>query len=307
MELIRIVYIVGVLVVVSVAVTFVLFRNGKRVGRIRRLATTLGRSRGTSEELRAYPLTQEEATWASLNRRVGLKSKVAGVGFAVLTAVLLVLSQVTQSIVFEIDSLVAFLAALVLLLSEPRRRVHASLVDAILSSNEMSIADFAAKESDTYEYVPRTKGVSGVILTPASHAGLHLAAGNGVLRVTPPGRALAELFMREAGVSSPTFESLQASLPQVISENFGLANSARLTREGDLVRVVLGRPSFECPCSNGGLAGRSGVVGCTVGSFIAVLVCAAEGRSLELQSCQRDSNSDTLEIAMRLESGEGKQ
>ena len=301
-------YIFWAAVVLIACAAFILFWNEGGIRRFRKRAEVPEGFRRAPREPSANaakPTTR--VTWASLNARVGLKSKVAGVGFAVLTAVLLILSQLTQSIVFEIDSLVAFLAALVLLFSEPRRRVHGSLIDAILSSNEMSIADFAAKESDTYEYVPEARGVSGVVLTPQDHTGFRPDAESQVLRITPPGRALAELFAREAGVLDPTFESLEASLPQVVRENFGLASTVSLAREGDLIKVVLGKPSFECPCQNGGLAGKSGVVGCTVGSFVAVLVCTAEGLPLELNGCQRDGLSDTLEISMRLKLREGKQ
>ncbi len=247
-----------------------------------------------------------EATWSSLYRRVGTKSRIAGLGFALLTVVFLVLSYYTQFVVFEIDSIVTFLACIILLFSEPRRKVQARLIDAILSSSGKVTAELAATRSEKFEYVPGTGGVSGVTLLPSNAPEASSKGNDGGLPITPPGKALAELFLREAGISRPTFESLEASLPQVVTENFGLANTIKLVRRDDSIKITLGAPSFECPCQSAGLAGKPGVLGCTVGSFFAVLACAAEGRPLELQGCVRDNASDTLELIMRLEGAGGK-
>jgi hypothetical protein len=238
-------------------------------------------------------------TWASLTQSVGRKSWVAGVGFVGLTVVLLLASYFTGLVVFEIDSIVSFLAAVVLLFSEPKRKVQPSVLDAILSSTERSISDLASRESSAFEYVPVGPGVPGVLVEPLANG---KPGGPGI---TPPGRALAELFSRETGVVKPTFASLDASLPGVVTETFGLARGMRFAHSEDSVKVVLGAPSFECPCGNGDGRGGSGVPGCTVASFFAVLVCSSAERPLSLESCRRDSASDTWEVSMRLEKKAG--
>lgn len=254
------------------------------------------RMKGTRS--RPFRIRNGGETWASLYSKVGSRSKFAGIVFAGLTSVLLVLSFLTQYIVFEIDSILAFLVSIVLLFSDPRRRVQSPVMDAILDSSGRSIQELAVKQSEQYEYLPAAKGVSGVVLVP-------VMASNGILKidgseasyVTPPGRALAELFVKVVGLPYPSINSLEASLPRVVTENFGLARSMRLFRNGDSVTMSLGSPSFKCPCGEGRVE-RKGVAGCPVASFLAVLVCAAEGRPLILSECSRDSAADTWQVSM---------
>lgn len=245
----------------------------------------------------------DHTPWASLYKRIGSKSKLAGLVFAILTTGLLILSTITQFIVFEIDSIIAFLATLVLLFSEPRKTVQARVIDAVLDSSERSIADLAAREADSFEYLPEKDGIAGVVMVPVAQVPVSqgkLSLVSGGSRITPPGRALAVLFAREAGVSTPSIDSLEASLPRIMTENFGLANSVMLSVDDASVRVLLGSPSFECPCSADGLTAKSGVPGCTVASFLAVLVCASTRRPLMLEGCARDAKADTWEVRMKL-------
>lgn len=282
----------GVLVVAVLASQF--RRRGSKPRPI--AAATPGKPLFT--EVKPAPSTVENQQWSSIYRRVGTRSKYAGVGFVILTAILLLLSYLTQYIVFEIDSIIAFLAALVLFFSEPRRRVQTRVMDAILNSNQRSVAELAARQSDAYEYVPAASGVSGVNLSPVQSNPAHnekSAPG-----FTPPGRALAELFVREAGIPVPSFDALEASLPQVVTENFGLARSAKLIRKDNTITLLLESPSFECPCRNDTDSPGSGVPGCTVASFLAVLVCAAESKPLMLTECSKDQSKDTWQVSVHL-------
>ena len=60
------------------------------------------------------------SVFSKLYGRVGRYSRYAGIGFIVLSVVFLVIAVSDQFIVFEIDSIVAFLAAIVLLFKDPR-------------------------------------------------------------------------------------------------------------------------------------------------------------------------------------------
>lgn len=240
--------------------------------------------------------------WAVTTARVGKRSRVAGVGFVALTVVLLLLSYWTKAVVFEIDSVVSFLMVLVLFFSEPRRKVQPRLLDAVLSSTERSIAELANAQYPGFNYVPGARGYSGVVMVPIADG---KASSGTKVAVTPPGRAMAELFARETGILNPTMESLDASLPGVVTETFGLAGRAELEQKGDSVRVMLGAPSFECSCVDGVQTPHPGVPGCTVASFFAVLVCASAQRRISLMECKRDRDADTWEVSMQLEQREG--
>lgn len=246
--------------------------------------------------------SSNDTVWTSLNKRVGSWSRFVGLSFGILTIVFLLLSYLTQSIIFEIDSIVTFLAAAVLLFSEPRKRVNVRVLDAILTSSDRTIADLAAEGFNMYAYVPAEKGVSGVVIVAVereSGTG-KAAAGDGMVQITPPGRSLAELFVRDVGIIEPSFDALEASLPSMITESFGLADSVKLSHEKGSVRVVLRAPFFDCPCSDMQDKRRSGVVGCTIASFLAVLVCASSKSPLSLMRCVRDHDADTWEVSMSL-------
>lgn len=242
---------------------------------------------------------QTPAGWYPERRKVGNASRNAGFAFAGITAGFLVLAYITQSIIIEIDSLVSFLAAAVLLLSDPKQRVEASVLDAVLSSSNSALADFEASRETSFVYTQKGSGVAGVVaslqLSPDSSGS---AAGRNSMEVTPPGRALANLFTREAGIAKPTLESIEASLSVTLREELGLSDSASFRREGDSVTVTLSRPSFECGCRSG--PARSGVLGCTIGSFLAVLACAAAEAPVTLSSCSRDLDKDTWAVSMSI-------
>jgi len=243
-----------------------------------------------------------------LRKRLGLYSRFAGIGFIALSIIFLVLSVYDQFIVFEVDSVVAFVAAIVLLLRDPRSKVEATVFDASQVSTNQAIGDLSTRLRTDFHYVPNGDGVAGVELV-ASGSSRVGAQGGGQKggpsgasspgTVTPPGRGLAILFTREEGLKKVTMRDLNDSLTSALREGFGLASSAQITEEENRVKVVLKHPTSSCGCADSD--GGPGRIGCTVASFIAVLVAAATNRPLSLEGCKTDSETDTRTVAMRLE------
>jgi len=241
--------------------------------------------------------------FARLYSRVGRNSRIAGVGFIALSILLLILSIYDQFIVFEVDSVVAFVIAVVLLFRDPRVRVQAGVLDAMLLSSSQTTAELASHTSG-YAYLPLGESVEDVVVVP-THSGFFDLPSEDLRRseekIAPPGRALATLFLRESGLTQVTMDGLAASLPRVIHEGLGLADSLSVRDQGDRVEVILRGPAFVCGArSDGTSPGPRGVVGCTVASFFAVLYSSASKKLVVLEDCVRDETTDIWSIVLNL-------
>jgi len=253
-----------------------------------------------------------ETALYGLRKRLGLYSRFAGLGFVVLSVVFLILSVYDQFIVFEVDSVAAFVAAMVLLFRDPHSRVESSVLDAAQLSSDQAIQELSARLKKAFRYVPTGDGVAGVELVASSSRrnasrdslpnsdspGVASPAGSAVL--TPPGRGLAVLFAREEGLKKVTMGALRVSLTDALRDDFGLARSAEIVEEGERVEVVLHHPASGCACKvpeDGG----PGRIGCTVASFLAVLVSAATDSPLSLEGCKNDRDSETWTVTMHLD------
>jgi len=147
-------------------------------------------------------MSQAES-FAKLYSRVGRNSRFAGAAFVILSIAFLVLSVYDQFIVFEVDSVLAFLVAVVLLFRDTGARVQPAVMGAMLLSSEKAIAELTS-EAGGYTYLPLGASVEDVVVVPSRLAAQRPLAGNphppdGMM--TPPGRALAILFFRESGLT----------------------------------------------------------------------------------------------------------
>jgi len=238
----------------------------------------------------------------TLYKRVGTRSKIYGIGFAGLSAAFLLLSLPSQSIVLQVDSVVAFLAAIVLLFKDPRKRVQTPALDALLLSSGKTMAELSGQRGIWFAYEQRGEKVSDVLAIPSQvEGGSPLVVASELIprSVTPPGRGLAELFTRETGLKQITLDSLKVSLPEMMVDNFGLAESVELTLRDGLAEIVLQHPSTTCTCSEDPRRLR-GYLGCTIASSLAVMFCAATRQPVALQKCVHDEASDTWRIPMVL-------
>ncbi len=247
-------------------------------------------------------MSQAES-FAKLHSRVGRNSRIAGVGFVALSILFLILSVYDQFVVYEVDSVVAFIIAVVLLFRDPRARVQAGVLDAMQLSSSQAIAELAS-DADGYVYVPLGEDAEDVVVVATSSSSFSLSKEGlrpSQKRITPPGRALATLFLRESGLTHATMDGLAVSLPRIICENLGLADSLSIREKGDRVEVIMHGPASLCRQRSAGTDPASrGVVGCAVASFLAVLYSSASKRPVVLEDCAHDEATDTWSIGLNL-------
>jgi hypothetical protein len=240
-------------------------------------------------------------SFARLSSRVGRNSRIAGIVFLAASVSFLMLSVSDQFIVYEVDSLVAFLIGVVLLFRDPRARVQAGVLDAMMLSSGQAIAELASHDAG-YTYLPLGERVEDVVIVPTSPGSSSPPSGGlppPSKTITPPGRALATLFLRESGLTDATMDGLAVSLPRIVCEYLGLADSLSIRGEDDNVEVILHRPASVCrPRSDGTNPASRGVVGCTVASFFAILYSSASMRPVILEDCAHDEATDTWRIGL---------
>lgn len=244
-----------------------------------------------------------------LRQRLGLYSKFAGLGFIGLAVLFLVLAAYDQFIVFEVDSVIAFVAAIVLLFRDPRAKVGAKVLDASQSSADQAILELSNNMGTGFCYVPVGEGVRGVEVLPTgptsgSRGGLpngHSPVDTELTYgpITPPGKLLAEMFVRDSGLKTLSLSTLRASLSEAIRTDFELASSVEIQEDGERLRFVLHNPVSTCGRSDAS-PGAPGRVGCTMSSFFAVLACAATEQSLFLEGCSQDPQNETWTVTLRL-------
>jgi hypothetical protein len=247
------------------------------------------------------PPAGEESSWplSVLYRRIGKKQKVAGVGFVIASVFFLVLAVLLKSVVLEIDSVVSFAVAAILFLKESRNRVQSKVLGAIILSLGTTIAGLSSKAGSSFYYSPFGKEISDVAVV-GSPENMPTERQEDSFKVVPPGMGLATLFAREAEAGSITAETLSYLLPSVIRENFGLAEAVDVMTTEGRVEVVLRNPPALCSCQSEE-SRSTGVVGCTVSSFLAVLYTFASQGAVYLDRCSTDNESRTWRVSMSLQ------
>ena len=253
-------------------------------------------------------MSTNSTIFSKLFRSVGRYSRYAGLGFIALSILFLVLAVSNQFIVFEVDSIVAFLVAIFLLFRDPRARVQARVLDAILLSSDQTIEELAVSSKAGFAYVPAGNNVEDVVVVPAGLVKATMPNGAPTsepsLVITPPGRELARLYNRETGLTHVTMDALRISLSEMMRENFGLARSVSIDSKDDIVRITLHGASATCTCGSAGdQAASAGRIGCTLASFLAVLVATATERSTSLEPCVHDTSADNWVVSMSLGQG----
>jgi hypothetical protein len=245
----------------------------------------------------------DDGVFPRLFRSVGRHSRYAGLGFVALSIAFLVLAVYDGFVVFEVDSVIALLAAIFLLFRDPRARIQAGVLDAILITSDKAIAELTGSPIARFTYVTTGKSVDDVVVIPADYVEAPVpntgSPDTPPLIFTPPGRGLAKPYTRETGLTQLTMDALSASLSETMREGFGLARSVDIDSKDDGVKITLHGASATCNCV-GGPTQTAGTFGCTIASFLAVLVTTATKRSVTLERCVHEASMDTWTISMRL-------
>ncbi len=296
------------------------------------------------------------------------KSAAGAIVLSAVTVVFIVLSYRTGSLLFQFDSIVSFIAALILLFRDTSHTVQARVVNRILTSSHQMAADLSAYGlgGSSFLYVPEGRKVGDVMLVPvkegevptpsapaagegeagiqathgastppSSEGAFRLTSAGGTsdasggieaqkrtggagpedvaegkkttmsisnLKFTPPGRAMAELFLRDVALKDPTMDDIILAIPQALVDGFQLADSSIVraaSSDSDAIQVTLGRPVLTDSCSPPNKGG-TGIVGCEICSMLAVLFSSSTGRLVSLHGCAHDENSDTTTVSLHL-------
>lgn len=255
----------------------------------------------------------------SLRRDIGRRSRFGGVFFIALSILFLAISYKYPNYIVEVDSIVAFIAALVLLYKDRGQFVQLRVANRILNSSEDLIDALAESVSSdlTFRYVPKGPRISDVSLIgcteqPKAAEKREETSGDAetILKkvkggrqidernFVPVGRGLAQLFVREMGSRNSDLDSFINLFPSFFSENFGLSRSVNVTKIDDVhVEFSIMHPAL----ANSHLSSESEHrFGCITCSLIATLVCFITGREITVRDCSYDFKHDISIVKLEL-------
>lgn len=251
----------------------------------------------------------------SIHKMVGHRSRTAGIVLAIFSLVFLGLSlYFSSNIVFQIDSIVCLLAAIALFLRGERSSVQLRIVNRMLESSNQTLDEFSSftfGNSPNFSYVPMGDRVTDVSVVPnlqIERPATLETSMNGQSAVSalesdlvernliPPGRSLAELYLRELNIAIST-ELLTQSLGTILCERFELASSlsVKQSENEDTIEISLKRPALRHSCST---ASHGGIIGCPVSSMFAILFCYASKRIVHLDRCDYNSEKNEMKIIL---------
>ncbi len=234
----------------------------------------------------------EEKGAVILRRKRGRKSRTGAIVLLALSVALLVISYRFPNVLAEVDSVVAFGAAIVLIYKDTTQSVQLRVVDRILDSSQSEVtrlADLLKLSHSRAIHVLKGEKVAEVILELKPDIDI-------VVELVPPGRALAALYFREMARESPTLEDLANSMQSVFSESLGLSLSSSMQVNPDSATVKILQPVLKIPCSQSD--GPEDSLVSPVSSLLAVLICYVSKRSVWIEKCSQVENVTTIEYHM---------
>jgi hypothetical protein len=242
--------------------------------------------------------------------------------------------RVSNNVVFQIDSVLALVAAIIVLLRGHGSSVQIRVVDRMLSSYEKLISGFSrgALRTATFTYRPMGDDIVDVIVAvepPEQNRTSARAQSNGTISessqesitksdtspdpvipstLTPPGADLAELFLREMGVSNPSLESLIQSLNSVACGRLELAESVEAKRTGDAIEIVIEHPAITSSVSDldlkRGMDGNYftwlGLLGSPMASLFAVLFCESLKQDVRIKKSTYSEMDEVARISLEI-------
>jgi hypothetical protein len=326
----------------------------------------------------------KESSTSRFSRKYSV-SRIGAVALAMISLIFIALSYSYGNPVFEVNSIIAFVSAIVLMFKDQSQSIQIRVVNRMLSSSERLITELSSSGFGNvdFQYYPEGSNISEVVIVPSiassltptdvrvrpseakkefvdshhfgseepttgadlgedadsgfpdggmtvsskkssrSSPGEHrfsaayvfpartqITAEKGLQQVpvatksklVPPGRALAELIYREFQTEERlTPAQLARSLPNVLTQSFGLAVSASLSGSEGTIEIRLLHPALRNSCG-GPTESRTGkgIIGCSVCSCLAVLICYSSYRLITLHGCSYDIDSDTSTLSLVL-------
>ena len=240
-----------------------------------------------------------------LRKKIRGRSRIGAVGLLILSVALLVLSYRFRTIVLEVNSVVAFVAGLILLFRDVRHTVQSRIVDRILISNAELVQSLSPSlHGVKLSYVPRAPGSSNVVVVPSAEAEGFFRKDStdykASVELIPPGSSLAELFHREIDSESSSLDDVLRQASSIISDRFDLASSTIMRKDKENLEFILARPTIAASCSDGGESDRSSRLGCPICSMFATVVCSTAQRETTIEKCERNSQRDILTVKVKM-------
>lgn len=280
-------------------------KSGKEasIGKEMRKSTNKVWETSQKEVLRTKQRKNGDGVLPALHSRFGSKSRVAAVILLLCCIVLLIISYNYRNIVVELDSIIAFVAGLILLFKDQKHTIQLRIMNNALESSHAFMESAGIREmigNGSYKYVPAGKTISDVILKRLGEFSTDAKQDIlGAVQLTPIGRGLAQLLVREMPVESPTVDDLLESLPSILTDKLNLAAGAKVFRGPDNLEFLLSQPTLMEECSNSASDDFRSLY-CQTCSMVATAVCHVSRREITIEGCDRNEELDTSTIRIRL-------
>lgn len=237
---------------------------------------------------------------SDVRKKMKRNSLIGGVVMTALAIFFAFLSYFTKSFVFEADSVISFIAALLLFTTEQSDTVQKRVVGKVIGSFDTILSELtpASLGDGRVVFVPISSNVENVVtlLEP-----LRSNDGNEIvtpLSFTPLGRGLAELALREIGQTSPSVDSLLDSLPHLVTGELALATGIQIRSTSiDVYEFILDHPVMI----NGISGNKAKPVTSVIGSLFGVLLAYSSQRNVSIVDYSTNPAEGTERIVMKIE------
>ncbi|MDG6935223.1 MAG: hypothetical protein JRN68_11100 [Nitrososphaerota archaeon] len=237
---------------------------------------------------------------SGVRKKIKRNSLIGGIAMAALAIFFAFLSYFTKSFVFEADSVVSFIAALLLFTTEQSDTVQKRVVGKVIGSFDTILSELAppSLSDGNVIFVPMSSSVESVVTLlepPGSNDGSDIVTP---LTFTPLGRGLAELILREMGQTNPSVDSLLESLPHLVTGELALATGIQIRSTSvDEYEFILDHPVMI----NGISGNKTKPVTSVIGSLFGVLLAYSSQRNVSIVDYNTNPAEGTERIVMKIE------
>ena len=234
-----------------------------------------------------------------IRRKMKRNSLIGGMVMTAMAITFAFLSYFTKSIVLEADSVVSFVAALLLFTTEQSDTVQKRVMEKVLGSFDKIILEFAPSGLRDYRlvFMPMAKGVESVVSLLEPIGTQTEDNPNTPYTFTPLGRGLAELALREIGQSNPTIETVLDTLPRLVTGELALATGLEIKPISEnLYEFVFVRPVTL----DGTSKEEKRAITSITGSLVGVLLAHSSKRNITIEDYSLDTNQGNETFVIKI-------
>lgn len=222
-------------------------------------------------------------------------SRILGVALIVTSAVLFLVASITGFLPFELASLVSFVLGIMLLAVELEAKVRIGLsADGMLGYLRALDAALATlRATGKAAYVPHGKSVTMV---------LPLDVPGPTAELPPVGDGINDEITGELGdMSEKGLEFFQTWVPKVLVDSLSAADTVKVSREGESLRVSMTKPFVRPLCVNPFVNARVCCrMGCPLAGAIAQSLAVTTGREVQFENCAYDPKAQRADTLLSL-------